>query len=66
MSNISVLDRPNKSGIVSVDCPDGRFQHELDYYGASSPHSDEPLVLDLAPPLYYPSSESKAYDRKPC
>jgi len=63
--NISVLDKVNKPGIVSIDCPIGRFQHELDYQGASSPRSDRSLVLDLASPLYYPSSLSRIYDRSP-
>jgi len=58
MSNISVLDKVLKPGIVSIDCPDGRFQHEL-----VSPRSDKSCVLDLASPLYYPSSKSKIYDR---
>jgi len=60
MGTISVLDKVLNSGIVSIDCPVGRFQHELVY-----PLSDRSRVLDLAPPLYYPSSKSKVYDRSP-
>lgn len=63
--NISVLDKVKKPGIVAIDCPEGRFQHELDYQECSSPRSDKSLVLDLAPPLYCPSSKSKVYDRSP-
>ncbi len=65
MYNISVLDKVKKPGIVTIDRDIGRFQHELDYHGASSPRSDRSLVLDLAPPLYYPGSRSKIYDRSP-
>lgn len=65
MSNISVLDKVRNSGIISIDSPIGRFQHELDYHESSAPRSDRSLVLDLAPPLYYPSSLSKIYDRSP-
>lgn len=58
MYNISVLDKVQRPGIVSIDTGIGRFQHEL-----VSPRSDKSVVLDLAPPLYHPSSKSKIYDR---
>lgn len=63
--SISVLDKVRKPGVASIDSADGRFQHELDYHEASSPRSDRSLVLDLASPLYYPSSKSRIYDRSP-
>lgn len=65
MSNVSVADKVRDSGIVSIDSPDGRFQHRLDYHESSSPRSDRSLVLDLALPLYYPGSLSSIYDRAP-
>lgn len=58
MYNISVLDKVLKPGIVAIECPSGRFQHEL-----PSPILAEGIVLDLASPLYHPSSRSKIYDR---
>ena len=65
--NISVLDKVQKPGIVSIDCGDGRFAHELDYHGGYSPDTGlhKSLVLDLASPLYNPGSKLKVYDRSP-
>lgn len=65
MGTISVLDKVLKPGVISIDCPEGRFQHELDYLDSSSPRSDRSVLLDLAFPLYYPSSRLRTYDRSP-
>ncbi len=57
MNNINVLPKVLSPGIVSVDCPTGRFQHEIPL------HKDNSCVLDLASPLYGPSSRLSVYDR---
>jgi len=58
MGSTIVLERVKNPGIVSIDRDIGRFQHELVY-----PRSDKSCVLDLAPPLYTPSSRTIIYDR---
>jgi len=65
MYNTSVLDKVQKPGIVAIACPEGNFQHVLDYHESSSPRSDKSLVLDIAFPLYSPSSRLRVYDRSP-
>lgn len=63
MYNISVLDKVKKPGIIAVDSPDGRYQHELTNLWSPDTELAKSCVLDLAPPLYNPGSASKIYDR---